>query len=319
MTSQTLLQRITFDLGVPVPTLRRLARSAPHRYKVFTIAKRSGSGMRVIAQPAKEVKAVQRWLVEKEFLRLPKHAAATAYGAGCSILDNAQRHQNGRFLLKLDFQNFFPSIKEMDLRAHVAKHLPERYTEADITLICRFCLWYPPGSRDLELCIGAPSSPILSNSIMYDFDIAVSSYCTIAGIVYSRYADDLAFSTSRPDILTAVPRVIRELLINAPYPTLRLNEQKAVYTSKKFRRSVTGLVISSQGAVSLGRARKRIIRSMLHWFIMGKLASEECGKLRGLIAFSEDVEPDFVRRLEAHYSKATLDKVRQYRILRGGK
>jgi RNA-directed DNA polymerase len=312
MTPTSLIQRMALDLGVPVPVLRRLAKSAPHRYKAFEIPKRSGSGMRRIAQPAKEVKAVQRWLIANEFSLLPKHAAATAYAQGSSILENARRHMTGRFLLKLDFSDFFPSIKEADLREHFARHLPDRYNDAEVALICHYSLWYPPESRVLALCIGAPSSPILSNSVMYDFDVALSAYCLLNGVVYTRYADDLAFSTSRPDCLTKVPPIVHELLATARYPTLRLNERKTFFTSKKFRRSVTGLVISSQGQISLGRERKRLIRAMLHWFINGKLSSAESAKLRGLLAFAEGTEPDFVRRLEQHYSKASLDEIRRF-------
>jgi RNA-directed DNA polymerase len=314
MPRPTLIQRMAFDLGVPGPVLRRLARSAPHRYKVYTIPKRSGSGIRVIAQPAKEVKAVQRWLVANEFSLLPRHDAATAYAEGSSILTNAQRHLAGRFLLKMDFAEFFPSIKEADLTAHIAKHLPDRYTEAELGLICRFSLWYPPGSHLLELCIGAPSSPILSNTVMHDFDVALSAYCALHGIVYTRYADDLAFSTSLPDCLARVPGIVRDVLTRAPYPTLRVNERKTVFTSKKFMRSVTGLVISSQGKLSLGRDRKRLIRAMLHWFVTGKLSTSESAKLKGLLAFAEGTEPDFVRRLERHYSKASLDELRRFQL-----
>jgi hypothetical protein len=267
--------------------------------------------MRVIAQPAKEVKAIQRWLVAAEFSRLRIHSAATAYGQGCSIRANAERHVRNRFLLKLDFANFFPSIKEQDLSACLISAMPSRYTEAEISLIGRLVMWKPPAAESLELCIGAPSSPIISNALMYHFDEAVNAYCLIAGITYTRYADDLAFSTNRPNHLERVLDIVRDLLRTLPYPRLSLNERKLISTSKKFRRTVTGLVLSSQGAVSLGRERKRQIRSMMHRFVTGKLSAEECVRLRGILSFANDVEPSFLKSLEEHYSATSVNSARR--------
>jgi RNA-directed DNA polymerase len=314
MTTLTIVQRMALDLGISVATLQRLARSAPHRYKVFEIPKRSGSGVRVIAQPAKEIKSLQRWLVKNEFSILRIHHAATAYEKGSSIRDNAARHVTNRFLLKLDFKEFFPSIKENDLRMHLMAEMPARYSESEISFICRLSMWIPRGDNGLELCIGAPSSPVLSNAIMYGFDESLSAYCVIAGIAYTRYADDLSFSSNRPDHLKSVLPYVRDVIHRASYPTLTINEKKTVYTSKKYRRTVTGLVLSSEGRVSLGRERKREIRAMMHRFVLQKLNLEECARLRGILAFVQDVEPSFLRSLEDHYSKGQVDQVRLFDI-----
>ena len=109
-----LYQRIGGDLGVTESYLRQLARSAPYRYSKFKIPKRSGTGERLIAQPAKEVKRIQRWLLRNDLSQLPMHDAATAYRKGAGIAANARPHANNRFLLKMDFRNFFPSIMGRD-------------------------------------------------------------------------------------------------------------------------------------------------------------------------------------------------------------
>jgi RNA-directed DNA polymerase len=246
----TLVQETAIGLGLPAPTLRRLAKTAPHRYKVYSIPKRSGRGMRVIAQPAKEVKAVQRWLIANDLKWMPLHAAATAYVPGASIRANAQLHLHHRFLLKVDFADFFPSIKEADLRAHVERYAPNRYSPGEIEFLCRMLLWRSQPGIPLEVCIGAPSSPFLSNSVMYEFDVAVSTHCQQLGVCYSRYADDLALSTNVPNVLESLTEFLRAELTKLSYPKLRLNEPKTVFTSKKFRRSVTGLVLANQGYVS---------------------------------------------------------------------
>lgn len=305
-------QRAALALGVPVDTVRRIGQSAPYRYKVYEIPKRSGAGQRTIAQPAKEVKAIQRWLIAAELNSLPVHDAATAYQSGSSIRENAARHARGNFLLKADFRDFFPSIRDRDVRHHIVRHFGDRYTSAEMTFICRVLLWRPERLAELRLSIGAPSSPFISNTIMFEFDALVDEYCRERRVTYSRYADDLAFSTCESNVLLTLPGFLRDALRTLDYPLIWLNQRKTVSSSRKHHRSVTGLVLSSQGGVSLGRDRKRLLRAMVYRFQQGQLPPEDCSRLRGLIAFAEDVEPEFVRRLADHYTSETLSAIRRY-------
>src|ERR1700680_1139676 len=91
--------------------LMRLVKSAPRRYKVFKIPKRTPGQFREIAQPAKEIKALQYWVMNRVLSKFSVHPAAIGYRQGLNIADNARPHVYGRFLLKLDFRDFFPSIK----------------------------------------------------------------------------------------------------------------------------------------------------------------------------------------------------------------
>ena len=102
-----------------------LVRSAPHRYKTYPIPKRKAGEFRIIAQPAREVKALQYWVMHHVLSRFAVHPAATGYREGLNIADNALRHVKSRFLLKLDFKDFFPSIKAHDFRQYIEKRAPE--------------------------------------------------------------------------------------------------------------------------------------------------------------------------------------------------
>ena len=98
-----------------------LVATAASRYKIHHIKKRGGRGSREIAQPTKEVKFLQRLVVSEELKRMPVHDAAVAYRSGRSILDHAQSHAAARYLLKLDFTNFFPSLKWRALEHRVPR------------------------------------------------------------------------------------------------------------------------------------------------------------------------------------------------------
>jgi RNA-directed DNA polymerase len=96
--------------GIPESSAKHIASSAANRYKVFYITKRGGKGLREVAQPAREVKAVQRIIIRIVEPMLTIHPAAMAYVAGKSIISNAAAHASAKYLLKLDFSSFFPSI-----------------------------------------------------------------------------------------------------------------------------------------------------------------------------------------------------------------
>jgi len=80
---------------------------------VYDIPKRDG-GHRTIAQPSRELKSIQRFIMANCLHSLPVHPAATAYVRGTSIRDNATAHSKNNVILKLDFSSFSPSIKVKD-------------------------------------------------------------------------------------------------------------------------------------------------------------------------------------------------------------
>jgi RNA-directed DNA polymerase len=275
---------------------RRLLVTAPSRYKVHEIEKRNGRGKRTIAQPTAEVKVLQRLLMEEFLSGLPISDAAKAYRKNHNIVDHALPHAKNQYLLKLDFKDFFPSLRSTDFIRHLkiysALHLD------DVKLLARAFFWRPRGQRKLMLSIGAPSSPFISNTLLFEFDVKLIEYCKVHSIVYTRYADDIALSTNHPSSLGSAHNFIRELIAKIRHPLLELNEGKTVYTSKKHHRELTGLTLSNEGNASIGRDKKRLIRSMAFNYSVGKLELENHSKLRGWIAFMLSVDPLFVKSLE---------------------
>jgi RNA-directed DNA polymerase len=305
-----LLSSLGAGMLLPQDELVRLIRSAPHRYKVYQIPKRAEGQFRTIAQPAKEVKALQRWVMEHVLNRFRVHPAATGYRRNLNIADNARRHARSRFLLKLDFTDFFPSIKASDFKLYMAEHAPE-FTELEVDLLARILFWNPRDSKDLCLSIGAPSSPLLSNLLLWDFDSSVATFCKRLRVSYTRYADDLSFSASKSESLKEVEEMVGGLCEGLKAPKLNLNLEKTVRVSKKRSRRVTGLVLTNDGKVSLGRDQKRQIRATVHHFIAGRLTDDERGKLRGTLAYVNSVEPSFLTRLRRRYGSDVIRSIQK--------
>ena len=141
---------------------------------------------------------------------------------------------------------------------------------------------------------------------MYEFDEVMADFANQHDLRFSRYADDLTFSSNDYLDKEEVILAVQSALETASYPHLKLNLQKTRLASKSTSRRVTGLVISNDGKVSLGRDRKRLISAMVHHAINGNSAPEAHSSLAGLLAFANDVEPDFIDRLRQKYGAAEV-------------
>lgn len=272
--------------------------TAPNRYKEHHIEKRSG-GLRLIAQPTKELKFMQRLLVNQELSRLPVSEAATAYVANSSIRNHAQKHAGNRYLLKLDFKDFFPSITTEAIDELLIRET--QFSADERFIVNHLLLRLPKKEKVLRLSIGAPSSPSVCNWIMYSFDETVLQYCIPRQIAYSRYADDMAFSTNHPKLLDEAKLYIEQLLRKLSHLGLSLHEGKTVNISTKHNRTLTGLVLSNTGQVSIGREKKRLVRAQVHSMMNNALTLEENTKLKGYLSFVYSIDPTFVADLAKRY------------------
>lgn len=294
---KALIHNISIDIGLQKKHVIDIIRRAPVSYKVFSIEKRSG-GYREIAQPSKDVKLIQRWLIEKILEeKLPIDDAATAYKKGSSIKANAEKHKNSNYLVKIDFKNFFPSITTLDIKSHINKFLGCYLNETAVDMVTRLCSW-KKSDGNYVLCIGAPTSPIISNSILYEFDQKISLLCTKDNAVYTRYADDITISSQSHGVVNKYLSIISDVLDALEYPRIKINNKKTIFASRSGRRFITGLTLTPTHEISIGRDRKRLIRAMYHRYLSGNLDKDEQQKMFGLISFAENIEPGFSYRLK---------------------
>lgn len=251
---------------------------------------------------------MQGWLLEHVFSSLPVHECAAAYKQGSSIKKNAEVHARQSYIVKTDFNNFFNSVKAVDLERLFKKYFLDVYSESDLNSIVQLCC-YRSTDNGLCLSVGAPASPLLSNAIMYDFDEKMAQWCSARKIKYSRYADDLTFSTNVSGLSSEILPAVKHFVEVYDWVRLKINDEKTVHVSKKYQRRVTGLILSNDGQVSLGRERKRLISSQIHKFKAGTLERNEVYKLQGLLAFAADVEPIFIIRMNIKYGNETLSEL----------
>ena len=306
-----LLPLLVSETGLSEYDIMKIVRNAPKRYKTYPIGKRNG-GERIISQPARELKALQRILVDKVLSGLPVHPAATAYRKGTSIRVNAAVHAGNGPILKFDFKDFFPSIVARDWRVYCEKKA--LFADAVDVWISTNIFFRKAGSHpSLRLAIGAPSSPSLSNILMNEFDAKIVELVSQDRVKYTRYADDMTFSAARTGFLTIVEKALRKTIKEIKSPALTINSEKTVLATRKYKRFVTGLVLTNDGEVSIGQDRKRKIRAALHNERYGRLEPLQRTELAGLLAFVYDVEPEFFARLEQKYGQGLIRRLRAER------
>lgn len=300
------------ETGLSEHDVLRIVANAPVRYKTYQIAKRNG-GRRIISQPARELKALQRILCEKVLVHQPIHPSATAYRHGISIRTNAAAHAKNGPILKMDFKDFFPSITDRDWHLYCQKHSLFGGDFEDVRITTNILFHKYRGTPYLRLAIGAPSSPLLSNLLMYDFDAKIGELVSRDQVTYTRYADDLTFSAKRTGFLTRVKESLRQAIREVPFPALTINEDKTVLATPKYKRMVTGLILTNDGGVSVGYRRKRQIRAAMHHQTLGRLDVAAQARLAGMLAFVNAVEPEFLDRLKQKYGAAVVAQLQRVR------
>ncbi|MDC9595858.1 retron St85 family RNA-directed DNA polymerase [Xenorhabdus anantnagensis] len=284
--------------------------TAPYRYKIYDIAKRNSNEMRRIAHPSKELKFIQRIIVKELSSLLPVHECAYAYRTGRGIKENALIHSKNSYLLKFDLSNFFNSLTPDIFFAECKRN--NIYFDKDNASIISNCLFYREHRKaSLKLSVGAPSSPFISNAIMYSFDKSIEKACNNKGINFTRYADDMTFSTNTKHVLVGFDSIVKDVLFDLFRDAISLNHDKTIFSSKAHNRHITGVTISNDDNISLGRDRKRYISSAIHHFSLDRLNESEINKLKGLLAFSEYIEPAFVARMVKKYGAEVIKKLKK--------
>jgi len=289
----SILKELTEHLDISFGDLAINMVNAPVTYKVFKIPKRTG-GKRTIEQPTQFVKGVQRGIVAVLLEQFETLDSTMAYVKGRSIVDNANAHVGGKFILKMDFENFFPSIKPIDLSNFLNKQnieIPKHELKFLVNYLFR------KSDTGLHLSIGAPSSPMISNLVMYEIDTVIQTYCDSLSITYTRYADDLTFSSPSYDVLSELSKWIKDLVARIASPSLKVNERKTKIIGVGKSRRVTGVILTNDGRISVGRHSRKKIRAMVYQYQNDVLDKNDIPYLHGFISHLRHIEPDHFKKL----------------------
>lgn len=179
------------------------------KYVEFTVPKKAG-GVRTIKAPHKALKAAQKRLA-KDLLEIEqvlemtriKHAGcilAHGFKKKLSIMTNGENHRNRRYVFNVDLKDFFPALNFGRVRGFFMKHDDFRLNEGVATILAQIAC------HDNQLPQGSPCSPVISNLIASVLDVRLNELARQYNCTYTRYADDITFSTSEKLFPSAIGR-----------------------------------------------------------------------------------------------------------------
>lgn len=313
------------------------------RYTVFSISKKSGR-LREIAAPCTSLKIIQRKLSQVLYSVYEPKAPVHGFTPSKSIVTNAQQHRNKRFVLNIDLKDFFPSIHFGRVKGIFMKPPYNLTPEVAITL-AKICCY------DGKLPQGSPASPIVSNMICARMDSELRKLAKEFQCTYTRYADDITFSTTLlnfpsslafneiPDLegnrlilqnpyLETENCSVRDFSTNTSKIVLgkrlqsliqsngfEINYSKVRLQGKKQRQEVTGLTVNKTPNVK--RSFVREISSMLYlWHRYGLKSAEErfAVNQKGKTEQYKDHTPEYVKKYEKSVQPSLFKQVLRGKI-----
>jgi RNA-directed DNA polymerase len=249
-------------LGLSAGELKKIWWFRGRMYRQFDIAK-GGGKKRLISAPDYRLKMLQRKIASLlDKIYRPRHSVH-GFVSGRSVRSNASAHLRSKFVMNLDIEGFFPSISERRVSGlFEALGIDDRVAQ----ILARICC------NEGVLPQGAPSSPVISNMICFRMDKELQAIAKEARCIYTRYADDITFSSYQPlsslfeGPLPPVGNFAPDLLTGRLQGAFRnngfpINPKKAHYSDKHSRRTVTGLRINE--LVNVDRRFVRNVRAAL--------------------------------------------------------
>jgi RNA-directed DNA polymerase len=261
-----------------------------NRYTVFEIPKKGG-GTRTIKAPEEKLKLVQKkvsivlqdCLDEINAAKGIKTSAAHGFKRKRSIISNAAQHHHRRWVFNLDLKDFFPSINFGRVRGFFLKDKNFLLNKDVATILAQIAC------DGAALPQGSPCSPVISNLIAHIMDMHIVRLAAAVGCTYSRYADDLTFSTSKPKFPEDIARPteadaniwvpgdkLAEIIAHCGFA---INEKKTRMQYRNSRQDVTGLVVNRK--VNIRHEYRHTVRAMVHRLF-------KTGKFQTLVPVTKD-------------------------------
>ena len=280
-------------IGLPVSYLNRIAKNADKLYQVYYIPKKSGK-LREIESPNQELKGIQRWILDNLLASMPLPECVIGFRKNRDIKRNADMHKDYKYIMCFDIKDFFPSIQYQQIK-EVFDPICDNDCAAILAKINSF---------QNQLPQGAVCSPAISNLVFAPVDNTIEFLCSQKRIQYTRYADDLTFSTNNRDRLVSVENEMRKVITGSGF---RINDAKTRFMSGRGPMIITGITVNNR-KLSVGNARKKRLRAQLNNYIRNEIHDDE-NEIMGMISFIRHIEPqkyESIKNYVQNLKKKTL-------------
>ena len=290
-------------LGISPKLVMQIHHKPERHYRSFVL-KKKGGGERPIESPKVFLKVIQQFLNDYILADLPIHRCVHSYRSDHSIISNAALHTRKKFVANIDIHDFFGSVTLEQVVNHLVNTGICKRSASIVGQIC---------CKDETLPQGAPTSPLISNSILFGFDECMDEQCSRSGLVYSRYADDITISGDTRDAV--VSSILTAEILLAERHKLFLNKEKTRVASQTGQQRVTGIVVND--GVRPPRDFRRSVRAAFHNASkMRTVDWNHARRLRGylsyLMAFPEIRRSKELQRYRDVFRELTIEQEKDF-------
>ena len=288
-------------IGISPSALTNMMFRSELFYSEKQIPKKRG-GYRTLQIPAAELKYIQRWILDHILSNMHVSEYATGFCSNKSILDNAQKHVNQHCIVNIDIKDFFPSVS-FERVFRVFSYYG--YTKEVSFALAKLCTY------EDQIPQGSPASPAISNIVCLKLDARLSALANKYEAVYSRYADDITFS-SQHDAKSIIPAV-KSILNDEGF---QVNDEKTRIAYPYQRQEVTGLIVNGS-SVRIPKQYKRDLYQEIYYCtkygLQDHMERIGCNKafykehLYGKILFVNMVEPTEGKKMADLANKIAWD------------
>lgn len=248
-----------------------------HYYRTFTI--RKGSKLREIQAPTVALKIIQRWFAGhlSRNISLPSYVCGFIPGKN-GVKEAAKFHCNAKCVYSLDIENFFPSITIDKVISALTKI---GYSEKTAIFLSNLT------TLDRKLPQGSPASPVLSNLAFECTDNKIHRLTERLGIKYTRYADDMVFSSTR-ELSQEIRNSIKDIVTNDGW---NLSARKEYYSFSPGQLKVHNLLVHGN-TVRLTKSDRNRNRTYRHLIKNNRVINSDLAKINGYLNYQSFIEGD---------------------------
>ncbi len=207
----------------------------------YTVFRRKN---RIILAPCEKLKKAQRYFL---------NAIKREYNLKIDTCTVAQIHTAKKWILKMDIKDFYGSVPYRDIESFIS-NVCAKIKYANINYYLNLV------TVDKKLPTGAPTSAHIANACFRKIEAEIRKICNIYGVDFSRYMDDLTFSSNNKKLLQNIEKRVNNILFFYGY---KVNYKKTKYISENKQQKVLGLVVNNK-EVCITNKEKRKIRATLH-------------------------------------------------------
>lgn len=267
---------------------------------------------RKLINPRGDLKVLQRMIADNlTHTGVMPHNAAHAFREARDYYTNAAKHKNNKHIINLDLKDFFDSITEEILYENLKMHPIFNVDELGDKLLKNIIKVATYKGTTPQ---GSPLSPLLSNLIMVNFDYKLRKALNNNPIrtVYTRYADDMTFSSKKSQDITYIIHTVESILAQHYHGTIKINYSK----TKKIvpgRCFITGVKLNKEHNLTVGWEKKKEIKSriynLLHKADLEEPTADtlkEIERVLGYLAFMNNIEHGYVDYIKRKYDVKKL-------------